>query len=173
MMWNGLKPQLKDLTGHIFDKEPDFMSLLRALRRVEGDLLQRKVKTKPATLMSAVTPEPQKDIDELKGMVKQLATDMASLKRQINKPTLPQATDFYGTSQRGQTRGYQRPMGEQRNSSQSRYDRWNAPHNGYPDSYDTRPVHPPDPMPPQATAPPRYRETTDTVEAPSDQDEDG
>ena len=42
MLWTGLLPALKDVTGHLFDSILDFDSLRRSLRKVERDQNQRK-----------------------------------------------------------------------------------------------------------------------------------
>ena len=59
MIWTGLLPALKDVTGHLFDSILDFDSLRRSLRRVERDHNQRKTsaskEVNPAMVMTDST----------------------------------------------------------------------------------------------------------------------
>lgn len=86
MLWTGLKPALKDKSGHKFDAIEDFDALRSALRRVEYDHTQRNDDShskKTATSKMAVQNSDTlgKDISELKGIVQQMQGDLSSLKQ--------------------------------------------------------------------------------------------
>jgi hypothetical protein len=79
VFWNGLRQQLKDASGHLFDKCQDFDQLRVCIRRLEQDKRPRKDDTsvkKVAKAVSTVDP----GMSELKGLVKQLSTDVKTLK---------------------------------------------------------------------------------------------
>ena len=82
MLWTGLLPALKDVTGHLFDSILDFDSLRRSLRRVERDHNQRKTsaskKVNPAMVMTDSTETSQ--YKELKGMVQRLTAEVSRVK---------------------------------------------------------------------------------------------
>ena len=85
MLWQGLRPQLKDVTAYIADRITDFDELRVAFRRVEQDQSQRdteKPKKPVVTSKSAVDTalvEGGGGLDEIRGIVKQLAADMKTL----------------------------------------------------------------------------------------------
>ncbi|XP_046558940.1 paraneoplastic antigen Ma1 homolog [Haliotis rubra] len=63
-LWSGSKPDLRDLTAHVFDQGNSYEDLLRALRRAEADLQQRGARTgkKGATPnMAAVAVQGSRD----------------------------------------------------------------------------------------------------------------
>lgn len=92
MLWTGLKPSIKDVSGHKFDSISDFDVLRRELRQIEREHNQRrgegKVRGKScATSMAAVTDSnTQTEMKELRGMIKSLTSEVASIKKQQLQP---------------------------------------------------------------------------------------
>ncbi|XP_048250420.1 uncharacterized protein LOC125378638 [Haliotis rufescens] len=126
MLWTGLKPSIKDVSGHKFDLFSDFDVLRRELRQIEREHNQRrgdgKVKGKQsATSMAAVTETTtQTELKELRGMIKSLTSEVASLKKQQQQP--PQDH-------------YQHPTGEQARFQSKSYDQTDRSNTGwYPQS---------------------------------------
>ena len=75
MLWTGLKTSLKDISGHKYDTIKDFDGLRVALRQIENDHIHREAKsTKPHTSKAAI--EEKSDVEEIKGMIKQMHTRM-------------------------------------------------------------------------------------------------
>ncbi len=87
-VWSGSRPELRDLSAHTFDTGGSFEDLLRILRRSEADLQQRGTgshKKSSAPSMAAVAST-DPEMSEIKGMLKQLSSDVAMLKKQQDKP---------------------------------------------------------------------------------------
>ena len=77
MFYNGLRPALKDIAGHKYDKLCDFDELRVALRIIEQDHTPILTVPHPSKMASASNDS---DIKELKGIVfQQLAADIKSL----------------------------------------------------------------------------------------------
>ena len=81
MLWTGLKTSLKDISGHKYDTIKDFDGLRVALRQIESDHLHMEAAkpAKPNTSKSASGQETSltnPDVEELKGLIHQLATRM-------------------------------------------------------------------------------------------------
>ena len=81
MLWTSLRTSLTDISGHKFDAIKDFDGLRVALRQIENDHIQRRSSTpqsKPQTnkVTAEVTTPNQTDMDELKGIAKQLVCRM-------------------------------------------------------------------------------------------------
>ncbi|XP_033755839.1 uncharacterized protein LOC117338590 [Pecten maximus] len=94
MFWTGLRREIKDVTGHKYDTVRPFI----AVRQVERDLIQREEETtpgkaadkvKPVAHMAAATDE----LKEMKGLIQQLTTDMAEMKKTQQKSTVKQSGD--------------------------------------------------------------------------------
>ena len=83
VFWNGLKPSLKDVSGYIFDKKATFDELRSAIRVIEQehDLRKPSKPTKKDQNTGSVNMATHDDIrpalDELRGMVQQLSSDVA------------------------------------------------------------------------------------------------
>jgi len=125
MFWSGLKQYLKNITGHLYERILDFDELRVAIRRVEKDCRQRsdeeKTIKKSIPAKSAV-PEAASPIDELKGMVKQLATEVRQLKEKR-----PDSRAQYSSNQQPRYASYSQ-------SSQYTYPRFNRPDHWQQDS---------------------------------------
>lgn len=118
MFWSGLRPSLKDPTGHLFESIKEFDRLRVAIRRVEEDRKSRQPdsgKKNPETAKSAIASTgPESEISQLKGMIQQLSTDVQTLMDQ--RPYGNQhPRKQYGNQNSG--RGNQRQRGGNRNQN--------------------------------------------------------
>ncbi|XP_067673439.1 uncharacterized protein [Haliotis asinina] len=87
VFWQGLKPALKDISGHKYDSIQDFDKFRVAIRRLEHELSQRNPpdgskKPHPAKMAYQKPSEMQ----ELKDMVKELSAELTNIKKQMTKP---------------------------------------------------------------------------------------
>ncbi|VDI84136.1 Hypothetical predicted protein [Mytilus galloprovincialis] len=78
MIWTGLKPHLKDISGHKYDTIGDFDGLRVALRQIESDHSSRS-ETLPAEtkthINKAITTQPEDEgLQEIKGLINQIHT---------------------------------------------------------------------------------------------------
>lgn len=98
MFWTGLRREIKSLTGHKYDTIDQFDELRVAIRQVERDLKERDEevtpgkaadKTKPVAHMAAATDE----LKEVKGLIQQLTTEVADLKKSQEKFTSKSGQD--------------------------------------------------------------------------------
>lgn len=89
MLWTGLRPSLKDRSGHKFDSIGEFDVLRSALRRVEFDQKQRaptgnsNQKTGTSKMAIGVGLESnnlEDEFHELKGLVHQMSADITAMK---------------------------------------------------------------------------------------------
>jgi len=84
--WTGLRAELRDLSGHKFDQSDTFEDFLRIMRQVEEDLQQRKprsdTKLKLSTHGKAAVYQENPEIKEIKGILKQMSSEFAALKKQ-------------------------------------------------------------------------------------------
>lgn len=82
-LWSGCKSELRDMSSHLFDQGHGFVDLLKALRRYEADLQQRACsgKKKGTPAMAAVGSQ-DPEIKEIKGILRQLSTEFAEMKKQ-------------------------------------------------------------------------------------------
>lgn len=92
MFYNGLRPALKDISGHKYDQIHNFDELRVALRIIEQDHIP--VMSKPINKMHATTSK-DTDMKELKGIVQQLAADVKSLKDKASRPQQPSQPPFH------------------------------------------------------------------------------
>ncbi|XP_071114956.1 zinc finger CCHC domain-containing protein 12-like [Haliotis cracherodii] len=82
-LWSGSKPGLRDQTAHIYDQGSTVDDLLRALRRAEVDLQQGAgAKKKISTPNMAAVSTQDTEMKEIKGMLRQLSSEVADLKKQ-------------------------------------------------------------------------------------------
>jgi hypothetical protein len=95
ILWNGLRKDLKDASGHKYDSIKDFESLRVAIRQIEmkhtleQQLYEKEKKFKPNPAKAAhVTPTTteKSDIEELKGIVQQLVSKVDSYDVKDNRP---------------------------------------------------------------------------------------
>jgi hypothetical protein len=110
MFWTGLKKSLKDVSGHKFDATTDFDTLRVSVRRIEQDQKQRLSETtskKPQSAKMATASQARDtELSEIKGMIRQLSAEMATMKQQQNvKDETPPAHVYDGSRQRGQGHG--------------------------------------------------------------------
>ena len=82
-LWSGLRADLRDKSTYIFDQGGSFGNLLRALRRMEADMMERQPARK--TVSKAAVSSESCELQEIKGMLKQLSADVEKLKK-TNKP---------------------------------------------------------------------------------------
>ena len=76
MLWTGLKPSLKDISGYKYDTIKYFDGLRVALRQIESDHCNRTA-TKPAKPQTSKSANDRQtdapsEMDELKGMINQI-----------------------------------------------------------------------------------------------------
>ncbi|XP_067667710.1 zinc finger CCHC domain-containing protein 12-like [Haliotis asinina] len=85
VFWQGLKPSLKDVSGHKYDTIEDFDELRVAIRRIEFELNQRKPQECPKKPIPSkmASNSSDRDYQELKGMVQQLTSDFGAIKKQL------------------------------------------------------------------------------------------
>ena len=110
ILWNGLRKDLKDASGHKYDRIKDFDSLRVAIRQIEmkhtleQQLYEKEKKSKPNPAKAAqVTPTTteQSDIEELKSIVQQLVSKVDSYDRERQ-----QTSGSYREPHRGYQQGY-------------------------------------------------------------------
>lgn len=86
--WEGIRPNLKDVSGYIFDKHLTFDELRSELRSIEQDQERRKKhntkgrKENDTGLVMSVTNDEQTDssMEEIRGMLHKLTVDVQQLK---------------------------------------------------------------------------------------------
>jgi hypothetical protein len=86
MLWNGLKPTLKDISGHIRDKYTDFDEFRRAMRILEQDIEKRKLESEKTEQTSSIkeshfTYEKKEEPEELRVIVNRLSTEREEMKK--------------------------------------------------------------------------------------------
>ena len=81
MFWTGLRSDIKDVSGHLFNSSINFDGLRVAMRQVEKEISDRSREEKPKTANLAVH---QPELDQLKAMVFKLSTDLAEVKQHLN-----------------------------------------------------------------------------------------
>ena len=84
MFWNGMKPTLKDISGHIHDKYTNFDEFRRAMRILEQDIEKRKLESdkqsKPLPSKRA-TSEKKEEQEELRVIVNRLSTELEEMRK--------------------------------------------------------------------------------------------
>lgn len=89
MLWIGLKPSLKTISGHKYDTLSNFDDLLESLREIESDQAESTPQhRRTATVKQAQTdtePEWKKEMSEMKKMISKLTTEVAGIKQEVNK----------------------------------------------------------------------------------------
>lgn len=80
MLWTGLTPTLKDISGHKYDTIKDFDSLRVALRQIEKEHKQREPK-KPQTNKAAI--KDNSELSEVKGILKEFEGRMSTLEQKV------------------------------------------------------------------------------------------
>lgn len=106
MFFKGLRPSLKDICGHLYDKSSTFDSLRAAVRKVE---MEHQPPMKKSAITKSATPkeEPDDRFQSLEAKINQLTTEIRGMKdrqHSYNYRPMPQATQPY---QRGrQNQGY-------------------------------------------------------------------
>ena len=86
MLWRGLRQELKDISGHKHDMIKDFNQLRVALRQLEKDHQPKKSKPNIVKVISETPESERQDIEELKGMVHQLTTQVNEFKQHQQQP---------------------------------------------------------------------------------------
>ena len=88
--WNGLRPSLKDATGHLYRSIQNFDELRIEVRRIDEDRKRRKSddrgKKSLQTANAAIAdPDPSKELRDLKGMVQQLSSEVKQFKESMKQ----------------------------------------------------------------------------------------
>lgn len=120
MFFKGLRPSLKDICGHLYDKSSTFDSLRAAVRKVE---MEHQPPMKKSAITKSATPkeEPDDRFQSLEAKINQLTTEIRGMKdRQYsyNYRPMPQARQPYqrGRQNQGYRGGYrQYPSSQQPN----------------------------------------------------------
>ncbi len=111
MLWTGLKPSLKNISGHKFDSIDNFDDLLESLREIEHDQLSTpsSIKHKPTVAFKLTTeeePEWKKEMSEMKMMINQLCTQVSDMKQASSAGVnLPRQSDYHRRSPSPARRG--------------------------------------------------------------------
>ena len=103
MFWEGLRPSLKDATGHIYDKDLPFDELRKAIRIKEEDLRKRHDKNEHS---NAVTTSSKSEIDELKEMIQNVNSEMKQMKEEMLANTMDDTDQFINSQQHFNMQGY-------------------------------------------------------------------
>ena len=131
MIWTGLRQELKDISGYKYELTKDFNQLKVALRQLEKD--HQPKKSKPNTSKAITeTNTYKKEMDELRGMVQQLSTQVTEMQQQQTQ--YYRGNNYRGKSYRGnrgkggkwnyqkqQTNSSQPQQQEQSDNQQSTY----------------------------------------------------
>ena len=118
--WEGLRSDLKDVSGYIYDKHMSFDELRSELRAIEQDHDRRKrgqkgKKDDNGHVMSAAhEEEPQSGIAELRGMIQNLTAEV----QQLKDGREARAQQPHSRGNRGYSSGYNRGGGAYRGSWQ-------------------------------------------------------
>ena len=122
MLYTGLRPELKDVSGHKFDTIKDFNKLRVALRQLERDHMPKKSTGKPNTVKAATSVEPT-NVEQLMGMVSQLTHTVAELQRQQQ--------NFSNSYRPNQTQGNYQPYHTQSSNQPNQRGNYNSGRGGY------------------------------------------
>lgn len=122
-LWSGLRPGLKDATRHKFDSVREYTEFVIEVRSIEAESVfsvaseQSDVKRKEQVKMAQTSSK--SDLDELKGIVKQLSGTVEELqKTSISKSQVHQLSDNSEVGQRGRSSNYRgRGRGQSRGRS--------------------------------------------------------
>ncbi|XP_062618198.1 uncharacterized protein LOC134279798 [Saccostrea cucullata] len=86
MFWSGMRTSLKDISGHLYDKYPEFDDLRRAMRILEQDREKRKSESdkqnKPIPAKRTNVEKKSNETEELITTVNRLSTELEALKRE-------------------------------------------------------------------------------------------
>jgi hypothetical protein len=124
ILWNGLRKDFKDASGHKYDTIKDFDSLRVVIRQIEmkhtleQQLYEKEKKSKPNPAKAAhVTPTTteKSDIEEFKGIVQQLVSKVDCYDRERQ-----QTSGSYREPHRGYQQGYRGTYRPPRQNYQSR-----------------------------------------------------
>lgn len=122
VFWNGLKPYLKDVSGHKYDSIGEFDALRVAIKRIEN---AKKNELTAIHIHSATTSSSDSsEISKLKGMIKQLTNRFDKL--EASKKTDPDSGSGNLSSQDSSPSGdisqlFQEPTSHQEFSNSSHY----------------------------------------------------
>ena len=106
--WNGLRPSLKDATGHLYRSIQNFDELRIEVRRIDEDRKRQKSddrgKKSLQTANTAIAdPDPSKELRDLKGIVQQLSSEVKQFKESMNNSNFYPHDDTYNND-RGRSR---------------------------------------------------------------------
>ena len=87
VFWEGLKPSLKDTTGHIYDKNLPFDVLRREIRIKEEDQKKRQDSTPRQEHTNKVTSSTSQkcEMDELKSLMQTIQSELKEVKSELHK----------------------------------------------------------------------------------------
>ena len=80
MFYEGLRSELKDITGFLFDKIPNFDDLRHEVRIKEEEMNQRKKSRKTERTQAVSANE---DLQEIKAMIQNLNRDVSEMKKRV------------------------------------------------------------------------------------------
>jgi hypothetical protein len=80
MFYEGLRSELKDITGFLFDKIPNFDDLRHEVRIKEEEMNQRKKSRKTERIQAVSANE---DLQEIKAMIQNLNRDVSEMKTRV------------------------------------------------------------------------------------------
>ena len=83
MLYQGLKPALKDICGYKFEQISDFDKLRVEIRKIEQDHLKPEEKV-THSISSVQQADEKSDIKEMKSMIKSLTNTVEQLERRVN-----------------------------------------------------------------------------------------
>lgn len=87
IFWNGLRPSLKDISGHKYDTINDFDELRVAIKRIEAYKNDSDIQHVHA--MTGTTKESSSELNQLKGMIQQLTNRFDKLETERKTTPTP------------------------------------------------------------------------------------
>ena len=96
MLWRGIRQELKDISGHKHDMIKDVNQLRVALRQLEKDHQPKKSKPNIVKVISETPESERQDIEELKGMVHQLTTQVNEFKQHQQQSQYYKGNNYRG-----------------------------------------------------------------------------
>ena len=105
MIFTGMRPELKNICGYVVEKIDNFDELRVALRVLEKEHLGEKHQT--VTSHSGNVVEMQKEIDQLKGAMGEITSNLKTVTEQLKEVTATSNSGqlYRGNRQRGGSRG--------------------------------------------------------------------
>lgn len=120
MFYEGLRSELKDITGFLFDKIPNFDDLRHEVRIKEEEMNQRKKSRKTERTQAVSANE---DLQEIKAMIQNLNRDVSEMKKRVytrDEDTYGEKsqTSQYSKGNRGRGQSYKKGQRKGRQSDE-------------------------------------------------------